>query len=124
MYTIVFEDSDTNGGDQPMLTPSDTFSGTASIRVRKLPRTVTHAACCGVPVAYPRALTSHRDWLHALVHKRSTNPSAVLGYNVFQNSITCESTSGQILKTLSSRSPFRVGVRNNALYIPSGPFFA
>lgn len=34
MYTIVFEDSDTNGGDQPMLTPSDTFSGTASIRVR------------------------------------------------------------------------------------------
>lgn len=33
VYTIVFMDSDTNAGDQPMLTPSDTFTGTASIRV-------------------------------------------------------------------------------------------
>lgn len=35
VYTIVFEDTETNVGDQPMLTPSDTFTGTASIRVRR-----------------------------------------------------------------------------------------
>lgn len=33
VYTIVFEDTETNAGDQPMLTPSDTFTGTGSIRV-------------------------------------------------------------------------------------------
>lgn len=34
VYTIVFEDTETNAGDQPMLTPiSDPFTGTASIRV-------------------------------------------------------------------------------------------
>lgn len=35
VYTIVFKDSETNTGDQPMLTPSDTFTGTASIRVSR-----------------------------------------------------------------------------------------
>lgn len=33
VYTVVFEDTETNAGDQPMLTPSDTFTGTGSIRV-------------------------------------------------------------------------------------------
>lgn len=33
LYTIVFEDTATNAGDQPMLTPDDTFTGTGSIRV-------------------------------------------------------------------------------------------
>ena len=33
VYTIVFEDTETNAGDQPMLTPTDTFTGTGSIRV-------------------------------------------------------------------------------------------
>lgn len=33
VYTIVFEDTGTNAGDQPMLTPIGAFSGTGSIRV-------------------------------------------------------------------------------------------
>lgn len=33
VYTVVFEDTEINAGDQPMLTPSDTFTGTGSIRV-------------------------------------------------------------------------------------------
>ncbi|CAM9134345.1 unnamed protein product [Discosporangium mesarthrocarpum] len=33
VYTIQFKDRDTNSGDQPMLVPSDTFTGTASMRV-------------------------------------------------------------------------------------------
>lgn len=34
VYTIVFEDTDTNAGDQPMLTPTNVlFTGTGSIRV-------------------------------------------------------------------------------------------
>lgn len=33
VYTTVFEDSINNAGDQPMLTPIDTFTGTGSIRV-------------------------------------------------------------------------------------------
>lgn len=33
VYTVVFEDTATNAGDQPMLTATDNFEGTASIRV-------------------------------------------------------------------------------------------
>lgn len=33
VYTIEFEDTETNAGDQPMLTATDEFTGTGSIRV-------------------------------------------------------------------------------------------
>lgn len=52
MYTIVFEDAESNAGDQPMLTPSDTFTGTGSIRVSIIAIFVSGAALLSISTSF------------------------------------------------------------------------
>lgn len=81
VYTVVFEDSTTNVGDQPMLTPSDTFTGTASTRVRtpslSYMRCLAIYPCCGVTRHIIRPLLQFGIPSTALDDSRRANYSTI-----------------------------------------------